>query len=49
VNGGLDKNVATFTANLEYELGETKRAFTAEQVMDDTAVKAALAKVGAAK
>lgn len=49
VNGGLDKEVATFTADLEYELGETKRKFTPDQVMDDTAVKAALAKVGAAK
>ncbi len=46
VNGGLDNEVTTFTAKLEYDLGETKTLFTPEQVTDDSAVKAVLAREG---
>jgi ABC-type nitrate/sulfonate/bicarbonate transport system substrate-binding protein len=46
VNGGLDNTVTEFTANLEYELRETKTLFKPEQVTDSAAVNAALAKVG---
>jgi NitT/TauT family transport system substrate-binding protein len=49
LNGGLDKDVVNFTARLEYDLGETKKLFVAEQVTDETAVKSALAKLGEAK
>jgi len=46
VNGGLDPEVTSFTAKLEYELGETKTLFKPEQVTDDTVVKLVLAREG---
>lgn len=49
VNGGLDKDVANFTAKLEYDLGETKTLFSADQVLDATAVNAVLSKIGDAR
>lgn len=48
-NGGLDDEVTNFTAKLDYDLGETKTLFKAEQVTDHGIVEAALKRVGKTK
>jgi NitT/TauT family transport system substrate-binding protein len=46
VDGGADVDVTNFTAQLEYQLGETKTLFKADQVMDTSIVEAALKQEG---